>query len=248
MEKGISILLPTRRPQNLDRLFDSVYRTVSDFKNVEICFLSIKRDEETRSKIFELGFFQKDIPIKDIISEPIPFNKLWNEAYKISSKSIVMLGGDDMEFITQNWDLRFIEEFDKFSDKIALIWGKDRIQNGRLPVHPCVSREWIEALGYFTPEKFAYWYADNWLDELSKEVSFKLGNKHGDEKLQRRIFLEDVFIEHHHYSCGAAPHDEVYKENEAKLNEAEHAKWHSPENHREIMIDVEKLLKVINGK
>lgn len=247
MEKGISILLPTRRPQNLDRFINSIINTASNISNIEVCFLSIYKDIETLLKINEIRI-RTDLSIYHIITDPIPFNKLWNEAYKISSKSIVMLGGDDMEFITSNWDLRFIEEFDKFKDKIALIWAKDRIQNGRLPVHPCVSREWIEALGYFTPEKFAYWYADNWLDELSKEVSFKLGNKHGDEKLQRRIFLDDIFIEHHHYSCGAAPHDEVYKENEAKLNEAEHNKWHCAQNHIEIMSDVEKLLKVINGE
>lgn len=245
IQEGISILLPTKRDYNLDRFYNSILNTVSNINNIEICFLSIEGDIEVLNKINSLKLENK-LLINNIISIPIPFNKLWNVAYTISTKNILMLGGDDMEFITPNWDLRFIEEFDKFQDHVALIWGKDRIQNGRLPVHPCVHRKWIETLGYFTPEKFAYWYADNWLDEISKEISFKLGDKHGDNNLQRRIFLEDVFIEHHHYSCGASDHDNVYKENESKLTYNEHLKWHSPTNHKEIMIEVEKLLQVIN--
>ncbi len=61
--------------------------------------------------------------------------------------------------------------------------------------HSFIHRKWIEVSGFFLPPYFTSDYNDTWLDDVSK-------------KINRRIFLGDVYTEHMHYSKGKAEIDQ----------------------------------------
>jgi hypothetical protein len=102
---------------------------------------------------------------------------------------ILFLAGDDIQFMTKNWDLNIIKVFEKFPDKIcmaapfdgngkgngnALLVNEEPYQlkeNERVgSPHFAVHRNWMKALGYFVPPFFWHWYVDTYNQTVAKKL------------------------------------------------------------------------------
>jgi glycosyltransferase involved in cell wall biosynthesis len=205
----LSILIPTKnRVHNIERVLQSLIETVSkkriEEKFIEIVFFVDTDDESTLRYLVE-QHFSCPLNLLWVTGQDVLFSDMWNKAYERCSGDIVMLCGDDVEFKTKDWDIIVEQRFEAVPDKICYITVRDGYQNGALGVHGFVHRKWVETVGFFTPPYFAYWYADTWLDEVSKMIN-------------RYIYLENVEVIHYHpATVNSRGTDEVYQRNDAKI-------------------------------
>lgn len=125
-------------------------------------------------------------------------SNLWNRCWSEATGDIAMLCADDCLFQTPAWDRKVRHAFDKYPDRIALVHGDDGTR-WKDATFPFVSREWIEAAGYFTPPHFRSWFADRWI----WEVAYLLG---------RKVFLPGLKITHEHPAFGRGQDDQTYED------------------------------------
>lgn len=149
----IAILCPTRgRPEQFRRMVDSVNRTA---KNAVVFSGSNGNDD----------YVQHHFPID------YPTCMMWNELCAIAllnkDTKLFMLGADDTIFSTPCWDEALIDHYSNLENKIHVYAFQDSRDPDGTP-HPVVTREWIDALGYFMPPIFLHWYVDTWTVELAK--------------------------------------------------------------------------------
>lgn len=122
---------------------------------------------------------------------------LWNQAWRYGTGDTAGLVGDDVVFRTPGWDVAVADSFALWPDRIGMVYTENGTRENR-PEHPFVSREWINAAGFFTPPYFRSWFADRWLWEVSAAVG-------------RRHYLKGVVIEHMSPAYGKAPNDPLYE-------------------------------------
>lgn len=198
----ISILLPTRnRPDNVRRLYQSIVNTADDIKDIELCFYVDEDDVISLPVIEELA---NEINAQCIQGEPAPNVRvpvwfLQNELQKIATGPIYMFSADDIVFRTTNWDKIVKDKFNEFEDKIALVYGPDGFQKGPVPVctHGFLHKNWIDTVGYLFPSQFNVAFVDQWVTEIA-------------EKLRRRFYINEMYIEHVHPAAGKAAWDSTY--------------------------------------
>lgn len=189
----ISILLPSRgRPDNIRRLHHSLEQTT---KGKWQLLVRLDRDDPLLGNYpdgFELNRLTNVIGDRRLLSE------LWNELVPYVSGDIVMHGGDDITFNTKGWDEQIKAAFP--ADGIAVVHGNDLSTNSaKISTHSFVTPKWVKALGYLCPPYFSSDYNDLWLTEIA-------------DALDRRIYLDDVIIEHHHPAFGKAELDQTHRE------------------------------------
>ena len=112
----ISILCPSRgRPTLAKRMIDTVYNTVSDPKNIEF-LLYLNEDDPT------LDDYKKYIDKRHYTIGPNQSTCYsWNQLAEKAKFDILFLAGDDIQFMTKNWDLNIIKVFEKFPGRIPVI-------------------------------------------------------------------------------------------------------------------------------
>lgn len=190
----ISVLLPTRnRPANVRRLLSSAYETAS----TEVEFVVYVDDDdpsrdETHDVLHRRGAIVIDGP-RVVLSE------MWNRCWERARFDVFMHCGDDIVFRTPDWDARVLDEFERWSDRIVLVHGRDGLQDDRLGTHSFLHRRWTDAVGYLVPPYFSSDYNDLWLTEVA-------------DALGRRRYLPDVYTEHMHPVAGKAPLDQTHQE------------------------------------
>lgn len=150
----IAILCPTRNRQSqFGRMFNSVGRTQS--KDIIIYSGTNGND------VYAGTQFPIDCPTGFM------WNSLAQEAIKNKENTHFMLGSDDMIFTTPCWDKVLIEHYNALENKIHVYHLRDSRDKNGTP-HPIVTREWIEAMGYFLPPIFLHWFVDSWTVEIAK--------------------------------------------------------------------------------
>lgn len=178
----ISILCPSRgRPELARKLYDSLKQNTSgDF---ELLFYCNVDDEQVVKYSQYLPNGSSNCRIFYGHDQPTGFS--WQFLAEKASGRILILMGDDAEFITPDWDTKLLTEYGKLpADKIAVFSFQDgRGEVGLSHPHPAVTREWMNALGYFVPPQFLHWYLDTWLVELAQSV-------------QRFFYVKDILVRH----------------------------------------------------
>ena len=180
----ISILCPSRgRPKLAKRMIDTVYDTVSDPKNIEF-LLYLNEDDPT------LDDYKKYIDERHYTIGPNQSTCYsWNQLAEKARHDILFLAGDDIQFMTKNWDLNIIKVFEMFPDKIcmaapfdgnnkgngnALLFNEEPYQlkkNEQVgSPHFAVHRNWMKALGYFVPPFFWHWHVDTYNQTVAKKL------------------------------------------------------------------------------
>lgn len=259
MKKGISLLIPTKnRPfEYLTRLVNSCIDTCSDINLIDFCFLFINGDKDNEVSGKNLSKQYPSLNIKYKYAEQMPFNKLWNYAYKtMGERQLMMLGADDFCFNTEKehgqfnangWDDELYKLYSSSNDKLFLSYFKDNIQAGRCPSHPIIHCNWYNTLGFFTPERYSYWFADNFLEVVASRLSDLILKSENNEKFEsvseefltdnlenKRRYISYKYITHYHWSIGLVEKDDLYLENESKMTDEEQAVWHCDDNYRYI--------------
>lgn len=115
----------------------------------------------------------RDIVVKDYIHcDPMmPTAQKWNmlaiEAMKNPDNKLFMLGSDDMYFGTPGWSFAIKEHYNSLENKIHVYALQDSRDKDGTP-HVIVTREYIEAMGYFMPPIFLHWFIDSWTVEIAR--------------------------------------------------------------------------------
>lgn len=137
--------------------------------------------------------------------------------------------GDDHRIRTFGWDSIMAEKI----GSLGIAYGNDLIQGSALPTAVMMSSKIIKAIGYMAPPAQKHMYLDNfWLD---------LGTK-----LNAIHYLDDVIIEHQHFSVTGEKMDATYQEtNDAAVYNADKIAY---DNYllTQMDMDIDKILKCVN--
>lgn len=195
----ISLLIPTReRPNNVQRLIDSLVANSSNINNLQLCFY-IDGDDTLSSNVDYKG-----IPYARVIGPRINLSDTYNHIIKVAEYDILMIAGDDITIKTKNWDLKVIEAFTNApKDKIILAGARpEQSLNAQAGVeenfitHFFIHKNWGKVTGYTCPPYFWADYTDTWFNEIAAN-------------LNRKVII-DMEIEHHHWINNKAEFDETY--------------------------------------
>ena len=139
---------------------------------------------------------------------------------------------DDVVFVTPAWDVAVEQAFASVPDRIVLVHADDGGGNDpNFAELPFVSREWVNAVGYFTGPGFVADFSDAWPNDVADMIG-------------RKIYLPNVLLEHRHHLWEKAPMDKTYEENLERYRE------HRPDLRYQATLperqaDAEKLRKVM---
>lgn len=146
---SIAILCPTRgRPAFFKRMVDSVSKTTSLPVNVLACS---NGDDDYVPRV----------------TTDLPTVHMWNALSKAADARLIMLGADDTIFATPGWDKALMDHYNALENKIHVYALKDSRDPHGTP-HPIVTREYVDAMGYFMPPIFLHWFIDTWTVDIAK--------------------------------------------------------------------------------
>ena len=198
----ISLLVPSRERLNLKLTFiSSIITTVSDINNVEIVF-GIDEDDPTRDIVKKISNAIPCVRVVNIQNNGkfIGINRIWNILAANTKEEIFGYVGDDMIFMTQDWDKKIIEEFNTANcpkDNIKLVHCYDGHREwDEICVNAFVHRKYYEILGYFTREEFLINWSDQWMYQ-----TFNAFN--------RIKWRKDIHIQHNHWIYGGRKKDKT---------------------------------------
>ena len=194
----ISILSPTRnRPHLIMRLIDSIFDTAANPEDIELS-LYIDDDDASYDDLLsqDLG-----IKINYMKGPKIVISDMWNKCYEISNGEILHHASDDFVYRSKDWDVKVESHFDRYNDKILLLYGRDGHQDEKLGTLSFVHRNWVEALGYVVPPYFMVDWCDNWINDIARDIG-------------RRVYDPEIYTEHLHWHAGKSELDETYRERE----------------------------------
>ena len=199
----IALLVPSReRIQNRLNLINSIKDTISDINNITL-YLGIDEDDPTRDAAIELCQNNKFIKIIDIKNDHKMLNLgiLWNICANKSTEDIISMIGDDMVFMTKNWDKEIIMEFSPSQcpdDNFKMVHCYDGRWGKKIAVNLFINRKYMDLTGYFMREEFPIDVIDIWLQQIY--LAFN-----------RLKYREDIHIDHRHWSYRKSPKDDVAK-------------------------------------
>lgn len=152
----ISVIFCTRkRTKSLIRLFNSIEKTCSDNKNVEIVLGIDTDDEETINFVNEYSKGGK-LALVPVIDERgrgyIDMHNRVNKLCRISKGKILMFPTDEYEFITKDWDRRILSCCDSiYKDNIFWLRIEDAVDpvGNVWAVCLAMTRDWFNVTGHF---------------------------------------------------------------------------------------------------
>lgn len=148
----IALLCPTRgRPTQYKRMEDSVKATAKDVH------VAIYRGTNGDDDYAGLKY-----PID------CPTVYMWNDlASRAGKHKLCMLASDDIIFTIPGWDKALLDHYNALENKIHVYAFQDSRDPNGTP-HIIVTREYIDAMGYFVPPIFVHWFVDTWTVEIAK--------------------------------------------------------------------------------
>lgn len=193
----ITLVAPSRgRPVAFEQMVRSALDHAAHPEKVEVR----ARLDDDDPELDHYLWLVEDLPhCRAVAAAPAVMSGLWNDGAAIATGDILMLAADDLRFRTRGWDAMVREEFERWPDRLVVVWGPDGNVNGQRCTHPFVHRRWVEVTGHFTPSIFVADYADHWIYDVACRVN-------------RLAELPDLFIEHMHVSLGKSPEDDTERQ------------------------------------
>lgn len=238
MSDVISLLIPSRgRTQGLVNTIQGALATADDPEMIEVIVLTDHDDPASAGYISDRnnGFWGARWVHLGQSRDHGKLSQKWNECWTAASGAIGWQGNDDVFFRTTGWDVLVREAFDALPDRIAFVHGRDGHpeHDGVFGTLGFLSREWVDAVGYFTPPYFTANFGDTWLNAVASLVG-------------RRVYLEDVLTEHLHHSFGKSAYDQTYRErDERDIRDRNGDVWSRPEMLERRQTDANKLRAVM---
>jgi len=193
----ISVIFCTRkRTESLIRLFNSIEKTCSDNKNVEIVLGIDTDDEETINFVNEYSKSGK-LALVPVLDERgrgyIDMHGRVTKLYESSRGKILVFIADDCEFVTKDWDKRLLSYYGSvYKDNI--FWGRieEEVdpQGNSWACCFAITRDWLNITGHLG----TCYHQDTEFNFVAYHVG-------------REIDTRDIKVIHHH---GVS--DETYQE------------------------------------
>jgi len=175
----ISLCCPSRgRPEFAKRLVD----TANNNSKYTTEFLFYINDDDPKLEEYKDLLDEKYYTIGPNQSTGYSWNQMANRA----NNDIIMLVGDDVQVLTDHWDDKIKQQYDKFNDKILMVvpsdgrskgnknfgddiklWPDESLPSGHFALH----KNWIKALGYFVPPFFWHFYLDTYTQKVSRKIN-----------------------------------------------------------------------------
>lgn len=159
---SIALLVPTKgRPEQFKRMVDSAMATADNKENINVYIGIGERNEYPDSvlqNIRHMTIFPDGAPTV------FKWNMLANYAMTHQENKLFMLAADDMIFTTPCWDKALLEAYDRKPHVFSLLDSRDADGTP----HPIVTREYIEAMGYFLSPIFLHWFVDTWTVDIAR--------------------------------------------------------------------------------
>lgn len=187
----ILLATPTRgRPENFRQMVHSARRTANQ---PELLSITARIDLDDPHRTDYTGLRGCNI----IQGERVRLPQAWNQIVERRHFDIVMMCADDLLFRTTGWDDDVRSVFEIWPDRIGMVYADDGIHGQRLATHSFISKEWVDAVGYYLPDSLHGDFVDNFLHTLANGVG-------------RVAYLPRVYIEHLHPLVHKAAMDDTY--------------------------------------
>lgn len=173
MNTWLSILCPSKRPEELDSFISSLRKNAADFSSIEVVVLV----DDDKNDYVEIHKNLTVIHRKP--DEVLSIAKLHEECYKLTRSPWIMFGNDDLICETFAWDAK-IKAFCDMED-FNLIYPNDKMFGKQLACFPVVSRKFLELVKFF-PQPYRRYKVDDTIFYTFPD--------------ERRIYLEDVVMTH----------------------------------------------------
>lgn len=161
----IAILCPTKgRNHKLQRMIDSAISTKSDGPTLDF-YIAYSSNKDLPQNTLGKNVWVSEYA--DLLPTAQKWNWLADQAYLNQETKLLMLGADDMIFSTPLWDKALLDHYNALENKIHVYALRDSRDENGTP-HPIVTREYIEAMGWFLPPYFLHWYVDSWTVGIAK--------------------------------------------------------------------------------
>jgi hypothetical protein len=198
-----SLLCPTRgRPGHVKRFTESVHRTCTQPGRIELLFYVDDDDPELARYEIGVEALRRRLPdfrrIELIVGPAMSVSRSWNVLAERCDGDLLMMANDDQLYVDYGWDVELERHARRVSDGIyAFFFDGGQYEPGGADF-PIVSRRWYEALGYFTPGIFEFWFNERWIFDVAA-------------RLDRVRRVPHVYVAHLHFNEYSAVLDETYR-------------------------------------
>lgn len=169
MNHRLSVLVPSSRPEGLQRFIQSLKDNSVDFNSIEVVVLV---DDEN-------SYVERNeniVTIHHPPSQPLSVNNLMHECYKFARSEWIFFGNDDIDCQTKGWDKLLFDEIKKLHDGIGLFWPDDNMFGDKLSCFPIISKKAIELIQLFPTNYRRYKLDDQIFEAFPVQRRFYLGH------------------------------------------------------------------------
>lgn len=164
-------------------------------------YFGVDTDDPTRAAAKQIEAENSFVKIVDIpsVGHFQNLGVLWNICARASTEEIIAMIGDDMVFMTKDWDVEILKEFKSqgsLSDDFKMVHCYDGKHGAKIAVNCFIPRKYMEITGYFMREEFPVDKVDIWLQQIFNAFD-------------RLCYRGDIHIEHRHWSFGKSRKDNV---------------------------------------
>lgn len=161
----IVLLCPSKgRPEKIKRMWESAKATAS---NIQLIATVSKEEYNDYYIALKDEYNVLILQEADLMPTVHKWNKSADLAMTQKEAKLFMVTGDDMIFDTQGWDKAILDHYEALNDKIQVYALQDSRDKDGTP-HPIMTREYIQAMGYFVQPIFLHWFIDIWTAEIAR--------------------------------------------------------------------------------
>jgi len=162
----ISIFLPTKnRLDALPRCLASLINKSSSKENYEVIFGIDSDDKNTLDYVEKLS--TDALNFKIVVLEPLGYRSLYkfhNKMAEISKGDFFWAFSDDIEVVSENWDLEILKNRDQIYLYVSL--GSHYDNCWPYSLYPIISRKWYETTGRISENV----HTDGWLGCIAYDL------------------------------------------------------------------------------
>jgi aspartyl/asparaginyl beta-hydroxylase (cupin superfamily) len=203
----LTLLCPTRgRPGGLHRLLRSVHRTAVHAGRIDVqCY--VDADDPAlpayQSLVARAAWRYPRLGGCELhVGAPVGVPATWNALATTATGDFLLMANDDQVYVDHGWDValdrRVAALFDAHPDRVLCLY----FDAGQYPDGGCdfpiISRSWYRDLGYYCPELFQQWQAEQWIFDIAR-------------RLGRLFPIHGILVAHLHYQDFTAPFDATYQ-------------------------------------